>query len=42
MFDMCAFAQKILLASEQQRHPEASDQDLAAYVRTRIELGYGT
>lgn len=42
MFEMCAFAQQMLIASEQQRHPEASEEELAKYVRARIELGYGT
>lgn len=41
MFDLCEFALQLVVASERQRDPGISDQDLARRVRARIELAYG-
>ena len=41
MFDLCAFSQQLLIASERQRAPHISEAELAQRVRARIELAYG-
>ncbi len=41
MFDLCNFAQNMIVASERQRNPHISDTDLARRVRDRIQLTYG-
>jgi hypothetical protein len=40
MFDLCEFARQLVIASERQRDPLISDQDLARRVRARIELAH--
>jgi hypothetical protein len=40
MFDLCEFSRQMIIATERQRHPRLSDEDLAGRVRARIELGY--
>jgi hypothetical protein len=40
MFDLCEFARQLVIASERQRDPGVSDQDLARRVRARIELAH--
>jgi hypothetical protein len=40
MFDLCEFARQLVVASERQRDPGISDQDLARRVRARIELAH--
>lgn len=40
MFDLCEFARQLVIASERQRNPLISDQDLARRVRARIELAH--
>jgi len=40
MFDLCEFARQLVIASERQRDPLISDQDLASRVRARIELAH--
>lgn len=41
MFDLCEFARQLVIASERQRTPDISDEDLARRVRARIELAHG-
>ncbi len=41
MFDLCRFAQRMIIASERQRHPDITDEELAQRVRERIQLTYG-
>jgi hypothetical protein len=40
MFDLCEFARQLVIASERQRDPLISDQDLAHRVRARIEMAH--
>ena len=42
MFDLCEFARQLVIASERQRDPLISDQDLARRVRARIELAHAS
>ena len=41
MFDLCRFAQRMVIAAERQRDPDVTDSELARRVRQRIELTYG-
>ena len=40
MFDLCELARQLVMASERQRDPLISDQDLARRVQARIELAH--
>jgi hypothetical protein len=40
MFDLCEFAHNLIIASERQRQPDISDEELSRRVRARIELSY--
>jgi hypothetical protein len=41
MFDLCEFSRQLIVATERQRHPQASNEELTRRVRERIELSYG-
>lgn len=41
MFDLCRFAQQMIIASERQRDPNISEEELARRVKARIELSHG-
>jgi hypothetical protein len=41
MFDLCEFSRQMIVATERQRYPLLSDEDLTRRVRERIEIGYG-
>jgi hypothetical protein len=41
MFDLCEFSRQMMVATERQRHPQASNAELTRRVRERIELSYG-
>lgn len=40
MFDLCDFARNLIIASERQRNPAISDEDLAARIRLRTRLSH--
>lgn len=40
MFDLCNFVRNLIIASEQQRNPDISDEELMKRFRKRIELSY--
>lgn len=40
MFDLCEFSRRLIIASERQRQPDMTDDELARRVRARIELAY--
>jgi hypothetical protein len=40
MFDLCEFARQLVIASERQREPGISSEDLNRRVRARIELAH--
>ena len=41
MFDLCEFSRGLVIASERQREPTMTDDELARRVRARIELTHG-
>ncbi len=41
MFDLCEFARQLVIASERQRDPSLSNEELERRVRARIELAHG-
>jgi len=41
MFDLCEFSRQLVIASERQRDPGISNEELERRVRTRIELAHG-
>ncbi len=41
MFDLCEFSRQLIIASERQRNPNITDEELARRVRARIELAHG-
>jgi hypothetical protein len=41
MFDLCKSARQLVIASERQRNPNISDEELARRVRARIEMAHG-
>jgi hypothetical protein len=41
IFELCEFAQGLLIASERQRAPQASDDEILRRVAARIKLSYG-
>jgi hypothetical protein len=41
MFELCEFSRQMIIATERQRYPFASDEDVTRRVRERIELSYG-
>ena len=41
MFDLCELSRQLIAASERQRDPNITDQELSRRVRARIELAYG-
>ena len=41
MFDLCEFSRQLIVASERQRDPDITDQELFRRVRARIELADG-
>jgi hypothetical protein len=41
MFELCEFSRQMIIATERQRYPFASDADVTRRVRERIELSYG-
>ncbi len=40
MFDLCRFAQNVIIASERQRDPNASEDEIARRVRARIAMSH--
>jgi len=40
MFDLCESARQRIIASERQRNPNISDEELARRVRSRIEMAH--
>ena len=40
MFDLCESARQLVIASERQRNPHISDEELARRVRARIEMAH--
>ena len=40
MFDLCESARQLVIASERQRNPCISDEELARRVRARIEMAH--
>jgi hypothetical protein len=40
MFDLCESARQRIIASERQRNPNISDEELARCVRSRIEMAH--
>jgi hypothetical protein len=40
MFDLCESARQLVIASERQRNPNISDEELARRVRARIEMAH--
>ena len=40
MFDLCESARQLVIASERQRNPRISDEELARRVRARIEMAH--
>jgi hypothetical protein len=40
MFDLCESARQLIIASELQRDPNISDEELARRVRARIEMAH--
>ncbi len=42
MFEICEFIQGAIIASERQRAPHISDEELARRVRVHINLAYAT
>ncbi len=40
MFDLCESARQRIIASERQRNPNISDEELARRVRARIEMAH--
>ncbi len=41
MFELCEFSRQMIVATEKQRYPFASDEELTRRIRERIELSYG-
>jgi hypothetical protein len=41
MFDLCEFSRQLVIASERQRNPSISNEELERRVRARIELAHG-
>ena len=41
MFELCDFSRQMIVATERQRHPLSSTEDVARRVRERIEMSYG-
>jgi hypothetical protein len=41
MFDLCESARRLVIASERQRNPNISDEELTRRVRVRIEMAHG-
>lgn len=40
MFDLCDFARDLIIASERQRNPTITDEELAARIRFRTRLSH--
>jgi hypothetical protein len=42
MFELCEFSRQMIIATERQRYPFASEEDVMRRVRERLELSYGS